>query len=154
MIIYSLVVTNNSPERLIKWIDISVPNLVNVAVTRARSTLYIVGNRDYIKQHSHKELPLGRLVMYTENNCFVENINQETFIIDTNVFVDCPDILNRINPNMQIIISAKVVDELDKLKVTLDDSKKGNAELALRYLNRSSMDIILEWNVQIWNIYQ
>ena len=137
VIIYSLVVTNNSPERLIKWIDISVPNLVNVAVTRARSTLYIVGNRDYIKQHSHKELPLGRLVMYTENNCFVENINQETFIIDTNVFVDCPDILNRINPNMQIIISAKVVDELDKLKVTLDDSKKGNAELALRYLNRS-----------------
>ena len=64
--IYSLVVTNNSPSTKIKWIDNSVPNLVNVAVTRARNTLYIVGNKEYIRQNSSLTKPLGKLVQYVE----------------------------------------------------------------------------------------
>ena len=64
IIIYSLVVTNNSPDRKIFWIDNTVPNLVNVAVTRAKSTLYVVGNIDYIKSHSNANKPLGHLVRY------------------------------------------------------------------------------------------
>lgn len=51
VMIYSLVVTDNSPISKIKWIN-SNPNIVNVAVTRARQTLYIVGNADYIKSVS------------------------------------------------------------------------------------------------------
>ena len=136
VIIYTTVVTDNSPETKIRWIDHSVPNLVNVAVTRARMTLYVVGNRQYIKSHSSNKLPLGYLVEYTENKASVTNVRKETVIIDTNVFVNCPDILDRIDPSKQVIISAKVVDELDKLKVTLDDAKKRNAELALRNINR------------------
>lgn len=136
VIIYSMVVTDNSPETKIKWIDKSVPNLVNVAVTRARTTLYIVGNREYIREHSSRKLPLGYLVEYTENKASVTNVKTETVIIDTNVFVNCPDILDRIDPSKQVVISAKVVDELDKLKVTLDDNKKRHAELALRNINR------------------
>ena len=66
VIIYSLVVTDNSPDSKIRWIDYSVPNLVNVAVTRARTTLYIVGNKKYIQTHSRKDLPLGNLLDYTE----------------------------------------------------------------------------------------
>lgn len=46
VIIYSTVVTDNSPESKIRWIDYVAPNLVNVAVTRARQALYIVGNAD------------------------------------------------------------------------------------------------------------
>lgn len=136
VIIYTTVVTDNSPETKIRWIDHSVPNLVNVAVTRARTTLYVVGNRQYIKSHSSNILPLGYLVEYTENKASVTNVRKETVIIDTNVFVNCPDVLDRIDPTKQVIISAKVVDELDKLKVTLDDAKKRNAELALRNINR------------------
>lgn len=64
IMIYSLVVTNNSPEKKIRWIDYSVPNLVNVAVTRAKSTLYVVCNVDYIKSHSSATNPLGHLVRY------------------------------------------------------------------------------------------
>lgn len=64
VMIYSLVVTSNSPEKKIKWIDYSVPNLVNVAVTRAKSTLYVVCNVDYIKSHSRPTDPLGNLVRY------------------------------------------------------------------------------------------
>lgn len=68
IIIYSLVVTSNSPDGKIHWIDNKVPNLVNVAVTRARSTLYVVGNIDYIRAHSRADMPLGNLVRYNDNS--------------------------------------------------------------------------------------
>ena len=64
VMIYSLVVTKNSPDSKIRWIDYKVPNLVNVAVTRARRLLVIVGNRNYIREHSRRDLPLGGLEAY------------------------------------------------------------------------------------------
>lgn len=137
VIIYSTVVTNNSPESKIQWIDRCVPNLVNVAITRAKTTLYIVGNREYIRNNSDQRHPLGYLVHYTEHKASVTNDCRESVIIDTNVFVNCPNVLDLIETTKQIIISAKVIDELDKLKVTFnDDEKKRNVELALRNLNR------------------
>jgi energy-coupling factor transporter ATP-binding protein EcfA2 len=66
VMIYSLVVTNNSPDSKIYWIDNMVPESVNVAVTRARNTIYIVGNKEYIKSKSKKQKPLGKLVDYVE----------------------------------------------------------------------------------------
>lgn len=68
VMIYSLVVTNNSPSTKIQWIDESCPNLVNVAVTRARNTLYIVGNKQYIRSNSTLTKPLGKLLEYAERN--------------------------------------------------------------------------------------
>ena len=64
IMIYSLVVTSNSPDGKIRWIDYKVPNLVNVAVTRAKRLLVIVGNRNYIRTHSRTNLPLGHLENY------------------------------------------------------------------------------------------
>ncbi len=52
VMIYSLVVTDNSPASKIKWVDEGAPNLVNVAVTRARQALYVFGNRTYVRSHS------------------------------------------------------------------------------------------------------
>jgi superfamily I DNA and/or RNA helicase len=66
VMIYSLVVTNNSPDSKIYWIDNMVQESVNVAVTRARNTLYIVGNKEYIKAKSSVTKPLGKLVQYVE----------------------------------------------------------------------------------------
>lgn len=43
------------------------------------------------------------------------------YIIDTNVFVNCPEILSKIDMKYPIILSAKVVDELDKMKIKLTD---------------------------------
>jgi len=67
VIIYSLIVTDNSPQRKVNWIDYMVPNLVNVAVTRARQTLYVVGNADYIKTVSPERNALGYLIRYAQS---------------------------------------------------------------------------------------
>ena len=67
VIIYSTVVTDNSPDSKIRWIDEYCQNLVNVAVTRARSVLYVVGNKEYIRTHSNTYRPLGYLVHYAES---------------------------------------------------------------------------------------
>ncbi len=68
------------------------------------------------------------------------------YIIDTNVFVNCPDIINRISSEYPVILSAKVADELDKMKIKLDEQGKQNAEKALRNLNNiSGREIIYEF---------
>jgi RecA/RadA recombinase len=66
IMIYSLVVTNNSPASKLYFIDDMVPESVNVAVTRAKNTLIIVGNKEYIKTNSINK-PLGKLAYYVDN---------------------------------------------------------------------------------------
>ena len=67
VMIYSLVVTDNSPASKIRWVDEGAPNLVNVAVTRARQALYVFGNRSYVFAHSSPAKPLGALLAYIES---------------------------------------------------------------------------------------
>lgn len=68
------------------------------------------------------------------------------YIIDTNVFVNCPDIIGKINKKYPVILSAKVTDELDKMKIKLNDEGKRNAEKALRNLNNENQhEVIYEF---------
>lgn len=41
---------------------------------------------------------------------------ENIYIIDTNVFVNCPNIIDKIGHKYTVIIPAKVLEELDKLK--------------------------------------
>ncbi len=68
------------------------------------------------------------------------------YIIDTNVFVDFPFIITKIEQKYPIILSAKVLDELDKLKATLDEVGKTNVQKALKSINQNidKRDIKLE----------
>ncbi len=148
VIIYSLVVTDDSPEGKIRWIDYSVPNLVNVAVTRARKALYVVGNLRYIQTHSSSNLPLGYLAYYAENKQKVNlDSSSQTFVIDTNVFIEDSDILARINPRDLVVLPAKVLDELDKLKTSKDSELKGKAELALRKIKNAGKNRKIRYEV-------
>ena len=61
------------------------------------------------------------------------------YVIDTNVFVNCPDIISKIDSKIPVILSAKVIDELDKLKIKLDEIGKSNVQKALRSIN-ANMD--------------
>jgi rRNA-processing protein FCF1 len=58
------------------------------------------------------------------------------YIIDTNVFVDYPEILSKIDIKHNIVLSARVIDELDKLKHKLKATEKENAEKALKLINQ------------------
>ena len=64
-------------------------------------------------------------------------VKKNIYIIDTNVFVYYPDILSKIDTKYQVVLSAKVIDELDKLKIKLDDDGKRNVEKALKNINRA-----------------
>lgn len=67
----------------------------------------------------------------------LSQVKKNYYVIDTNVFVNCPDIISKIDAKYPVILSAKVIDELDKLKVTLDDSGKVNVQKALRFINQA-----------------
>lgn len=67
----------------------------------------------------------------------IKKDKENLYIIDTNVFVDCPDIISRIDKNYQVILSAKVIDELDYLKISLTDDQKRHVHKALRHINES-----------------
>lgn len=59
------------------------------------------------------------------------------YLIDTNVFIKCPDIISRIPKEYPIVLSAKVLDELDYLKVSLEDEDdKSAAQKALKYISK------------------
>lgn len=68
---------------------------------------------------------------------------QNYYIIDTNVFVNCPDIISKIDKVHPVLLSAKVTDELDRMKIKLNDEGKRNAEKALRNLNNETQHKII-----------
>ncbi len=60
---------------------------------------------------------------------------ENIYIIDTNVFVDCPDVISKIDKQYTVVLSAKVIDELDYLKISLSEDQKKNVQKALRQIN-------------------
>ena len=67
----------------------------------------------------------------------LSQVKKNYYVIDTNVFVNCPDIISKIDVKYPVILSAKVIDELDKLKIKLDDTGKVNVQKALRFINQA-----------------
>lgn len=65
------------------------------------------------------------------------SVKRNIYIIDTNVFVNCPDIISKIGDKYLVVLSAKVIDELDRLKIKLSSDEKRNVEAALRYINKA-----------------
>ena len=85
-------------------------------ITVGNFKLNVVDKIDLSKfEHKKKEIVKGK-----------DNI----YIIDTNIFIDCPDIITRIGNKYKIIIPAKVLEELDKLKLKAGIDKKKLNEAA------------------------
>ncbi len=59
------------------------------------------------------------------------------YIIDTNVFVEHPEIISKIDQKYSVVLSAKVIDELDYLKISLTEEQKRNVQKALKQINDS-----------------
>ncbi|MDO7173880.1 PIN domain-containing protein [Mariniflexile sp. AS56] len=67
----------------------------------------------------------------------IKKYKENLYIIDTNVFVDYPEIISKINKKYPVILSAKVLDELDNLKSKLDNDGKVKVQKALKSINRN-----------------
>jgi hypothetical protein len=67
----------------------------------------------------------------------IKKDKQNIYIIDTNVFVDYPDIISKIDKAHLIVLSAKVIDELDYLKISLSEEQKKNVQRALKLINEN-----------------
>ena len=98
--------------------------------------LKIIGKIDLSKFETKKKKSPGNNI---SDGC--------TYIIDTNVFIDCPQIISKIDRSSTIVISAKVADELDKLKITLNNSEKESVSRALRNINRESNQRDIQFEV-------
>lgn len=66
----------------------------------------------------------------------IKKDKENIYVIDTNVFVNCPDIISRIDKKYKVVLSAKVIDELDHLKIKLDADGVRNVQKALRNINQ------------------
>jgi len=67
----------------------------------------------------------------------IKKDKENIYIIDTNVFVDQPDVISKIDRKYSIVLSAKVIDELDYLKISLTEEQKKNVQKALRLINNN-----------------
>ncbi len=133
--------------------------LFNVATSRAKYNTIIVSDNSILSQNMSEEVRKYLLkaqeekyatfepTKLTAGNISVNVIDkidlskferkrkeivdgkENIYIIDTNVFVNCPDIISRIGTKYKIIIPAKVLEELDKLKLNpnIDKTKLNEA---------------------------
>ena len=128
--------------------------LFNVATSRARYSTIIVSDklllrqnmteevRKYLLKAQEKEFVSLGVQTITSRNIGVtitgkidlskfERKRKEIvegkdniYIIDTNVFVNCPDIISKIGSQYKVIIPTTVLEELDKLKLKADIDKR------------------------------
>lgn len=126
-------------------------NLLKLSEPYAKkyNTLYLEIKK--VTEHSHsKELNIVtkdynlKVVGYIDPSTFEKQKKEiikgkeNIYIIDTNVFVDRPDIISKIDKQYKIVLSAKVIDELDRLKVTLPTKEqKQNVQKAIKQINHS-----------------
>ena len=76
----------------------------------------------------------------------IKKDKENLYVIDTNVFVNCPDVISKLGEDYPILLSAKVLDELDKLKIKLDEKGQNKVQQALKSIlhNMDIRDVRLE----------
>lgn len=79
---------------------------------------------------------------YERKRWEVKNDMENVYIIDTNIFVKCPDIISKIGRDYVIVIPSTVLEELDKLKLkkSVDQSRllKAAKNINTAFSNRFS----------------
>ena len=63
---------------------------------------------------------------------------KNTYVIDTNIFLECPDIIRKICEDYDVVIPEKVITEIDFNKTNKDAKIKENAKEAIRIIHDES----------------
>ena len=63
-------------------------------------------------------------------------LGPKTFVVDTNVFVDCPDILSKVKDPDSAVVPTTVLEELGKLKINMKVNK-ARLTSAIKNINAS-----------------
>ena len=72
----------------------------------------------------------------SEKELFIKDqLLEKHYIIDTNIFVDCPEILSKVDNKHIVVLSSSVINELQNLKLKLKGDQKANVEKALKLIN-------------------
>lgn len=120
--------------------------LFNVATSRARYCTVVVADKLLLKENMNedvrkyllkasddsfisfaKTISSGSITLTVKDKIDLSKFERKRteladgkeniYIIDTNVFVNCPDIINMVGKEYKIIIPSTVLEELDKLKI-------------------------------------
>ncbi len=125
--------------------------MVNDDVDESQNTIndstYITTEVPKIKLKIIGKIDLSKFDTKKKKESIVRNTSPSTYIIDTNTFVDCPQIISKINRDATIVLSAKVIDELDKLKITLDGRGKNSVQKALKNINKETEERNIQFEV-------
>jgi rRNA-processing protein FCF1/energy-coupling factor transporter ATP-binding protein EcfA2 len=124
---------NNKVKKFLESI-----NLVNVS--EKLNTSYFELKNATIIQNGNITLNVIDKIDLTKFEKIKKEISTEKeniYIIDTNVFVDYPQIISKIDKKYKIVLSAKVIDELDYLKISMSEDQKKNVQKALKLINES-----------------
>lgn len=139
--------------------------LFNVATSRARCNTVIVADESILRENMSEEvrkfllksqedkfavfephaIKVGNVELKVKDKIDLSKFERKKgvvtgkeniYIIDTNVFVECPNIISRIDREYKIIVPATVLEELDKLKLKADINKRNLSE-AVKNINRA-----------------
>ena len=139
--------------------------LFNVATSRARYNTIIIADKSIYRENMPEEvrkyllkaqedkfatfepqtISAGNITLkivdkidvssYSKRKTGIVEGKENIYIIDTNVFIDCPDIITRIGTKYKIIIPTKVLEELDKKKLCDNIDKQKINEAAKNIAN-------------------
>jgi len=121
-------VKNMSVERSRKLDEIQ---FMTKSVLRYKT--YMVGEEGYTLMNREIQRIIDRL---TKQEMYIrQELMARTFIIDTNVFLDDPNVLSHVSSTDYVCLSLKVLDELDKFKIKEDAQRSENAVKAIKSIN-------------------
>ena len=71
-----------------------------------------------------------------------DRIQGTTYVIDTNTLIDYPDILSKIEPQNTILLSAKVIEELNVKKQTIPAAQKALKNIKPKLMERKNVRVV------------
>lgn len=125
----------------------TINEVVDESLNTSNDSTFITTEVPKVKLKIVGKIDLSKFDTKKKKESVVRTSSASTYIIDTNTFVDCPQIISKINRDATVVLSAKVIDELDKLKIALDARGKDSVQKALKNINKETEERNIQFEV-------